>query len=308
MCFSKAPLWLRAGARVYRDPKLRRGLDGTDQSTPGHITDLLTDAGIEYIRAGKQQPFLLWMAYNAPHVPWYADTRYRQRYEGKDQRAIAPPNHPKKSKDFDWIGYYSVITHLDEAIGRLIAELERAGLWENTVIFFLGDNGYMAGTKNVNGKVVPWEESLRVPYAAAGGMVKKGLKLDAPVASVDLTATWLDLAGVKPAYPLAGRSLKSYLTSGKGTFQHAFSVWDDGRLGALAVNIAIEPYRVVRGREHKLIVWESKKQSLYNWKKDPGEERDLVDDTASAGVAKKLREVLRARLIATSDRALAWLG
>ncbi|MEO7653342.1 MAG: sulfatase-like hydrolase/transferase, partial [Bryobacteraceae bacterium] len=56
--FSKAPLWLRAGASVYRDPKLRRGLDGADQTTPGHITDLFTDAGIEYIRTAKQ-PFLL---------------------------------------------------------------------------------------------------------------------------------------------------------------------------------------------------------------------------------------------------------
>jgi arylsulfatase A-like enzyme len=304
--FAKAPLWLRGGASQYRDPRLRRGLDGTDETVPGHITDLLTDAALDYLKS-PQQPFLLWMAYNAPHVPWYAAERYRQRYEGKNQREIAPPGHPKNSDDFDWITYYSVIAHLDEAIGRLIAGLERAGLWNNTVVFFLGDNGYMAGTKHWNGKVVPWEESVRVPFAAAGAMVNSGLRLDAPVASVDLPATWLDLAGATPAYRLAGRSIRNDLTGGKSAFQAAFSTWDDGRPEALAVRRTVEPYRLVRTRQHKLIVWESGRQALYDWKADPGEENDLIAKPEHAKTARELRKMLLARMQETGDHARKWL-
>jgi len=124
--FAEAPLWLAPGASPYVDPLLRRGFGGKDQKTPGHITDLFTDAAIECLRR-LRQPFLLWLAYNAPHTPWYADDKYRKLYTGRGEQ-LAPPAHPKGGAKFDWESYYAVITHLDEAIGRLIAELERSGL------------------------------------------------------------------------------------------------------------------------------------------------------------------------------------
>jgi arylsulfatase A-like enzyme len=302
--FAKAPLWLPGGSSQYRNPpQISRGLDGKPGPVEGHITDLWADTACEYL-SGARQPFLMWLAFNAPHTPWYAADKYRARYEGK--RDLAPPSHPPGGKEFDWISYYSVITHLDEAIGRVIERLEQSKLWENTLIFFVGDNGYMCGTKGLSGKVVPWEESIRVPFFASGGLVNRAVKLDMPAASVDLPATWLDYAGVKPAYKLAGRSLKSVLTSGKPDRDEAFVTWADGRPGALAGGRQHNPYRLVRTRTHKLIRWESGKEELYDHSADPGETRNLIGIAAQRKMAEDLRSRLTARMKATGDPALKW--
>jgi arylsulfatase A-like enzyme len=304
--FSKAPLWLRGGGSPYRNPSLRRGFGGGNETVEGHITDLFTDAAIEYVNsAGK--PFLLWLTYNAPHTPWFADAKYRVPYEGKTAAAIAPPFHPAGGSNFDWPTYYSVITHLDEAVGRLVAGMEKGGLWENTILFFIGDNGFMCGTRGWNGKVVPWEESVRVPFFAAGGPVARGVRCPDPVSSVDVTSTWLDLAGVTPAYPLAGRSLRSYLASGRGNIDEGFSVWADGRVEALAVRRAVEPYRLVRTRTHKYILWESKKEALFALS-DNAEANDLGSKPADRKLRSELRNRLEARMKRTEDPARRWLG
>jgi arylsulfatase A-like enzyme len=304
--FAQAPLWLAPAASPYQDPMLRRGFEGPEQKTPGHITDLFTDAAIEAVR-GARQPFLLWLAYNAPHTPWYADDKYRKPYAGRGEQ-LAPPAHPKGGAKFDWETYYAVITHLDEAVGRLVAEVEKAGLWENTLIVFLGDNGYLCGTKGLQGKVHAWEESIRVPYFASGGLVRARGKLDAPVASIDLPATFLDYAGVRPAYALAGRSLREEIERGRSRREAAFAVWNDGRPEALVVRRAVEPYRVARTRTRKYILWESKKQALFDLRADPAEENNLAGDARHAATLGRMRALLEQRMKETADPARAWLG
>jgi arylsulfatase A-like enzyme len=308
--FTRAPLWLRGGASPYRDPQLSRGLDGKPEVVPGHITDLFSAAAIEVVQAAARpgsQPFFLWLAYNAPHTPWYAAFQYREAYQNKEVASLAPPAHPKSARPFDWATYYSVITHLDEAVGRVVAEIDRAGLWDSTYVFFIGDNGFMCGTKGENGKVVPWEESVRVPFIAAGGKLRRGVKSDSPVSSIDLPATWMELAGVRPAYRLSGRSLSGLLKTGKGGPDEGFVSWVDGRPEALAVNRAVEPYRLVRSRTHKLIVWESGRQALYDYRSDPGEEHDLAQRPESAKTMAKLRGLLTARMKETKDPAITWV-
>lgn len=294
---ASAPLWLPGGSSKYIDPVLRRG-DEAPRAEPEHITDLFTDAAINVVRSAKQ-PYFLWLAYNAPHTPWQADEKYRKPYAAP----IPPPRHPPSERKFDWATYYAVITHLDEAIGRLLDKID----WSNTIVFFVGDNGYLCGTKGLSGKVYAWEESVRVPCAVAGGPVRSGLRIDEPIASVDFPATWLDLAGIKPTHPLAGRSLRRALTSGKGAPEEAFVVWDDGRPEALTVRRAVEPYRQVRTRRYKLIVWESKKQALYDHVEDLGEEHNLIDDPRHAALARELRARLERRMRDTGDHASCWL-
>ena len=304
--FVKAPLWLRGGASPYREPLLLRGFGAPAERVSGHITDLLTDAAVDYIATAKR-PFLLWLAYNAPHTPWYADERFLAPYAGRND-TIAPPAHPRGGPPFDWATYYAVITHLDEAVGRVVSAIEKSGRWQNTLIVFLGDNGYLCGTKGLQGKVEPWEESIRVPYFASGGIVRARAKIDAPVASVDLPATFLDYAGVRAARPLAGTSLRRELETGQSKRRAAFAVWNDGRPEALAVRRSVEPYRVVRTRAHKYILWQSGREALFDLSSDPGEERSLASDSARASLRRELREHLVRRMRNTADPALAWLS
>ena len=305
--FANAPLWLKGGSSKYIDPVLVRGVSGKPEPEKGHITHLFTDEAVKYVRDAKN-PFFLWLAYNAPHGPLYASDKFARMYAGKADKDIFPPDHPKDSKPIKWSTYYAVISELDDQVGRLITELEKSGKWDNTVVVFLGDNGMMCGTKGLGGKVVPWEQSVRVPFIAAGGPVKAGVRHEDPAASIDLPATWMDFAGVKPARQLSGRSLKSLLTTGKGGPTDAFAVWDDGRVEALTIKQAVEPYREVRTRKAKLIVWESRKQALYDVVNDPGETRNLLDDPAHQAVLKDLRGRLTARMRATGDHAISWLG
>jgi len=166
----------------------------------------------------------------------------------------------------------------------------------------------MCGTKGLQGKVYPWEESIRVPYFASGGVVRARGKLDAPVASIDLPATFLDYAGVRPAYALAGRSLRPELEQGRSKREAAFAAWNDPRPEALVIRRAVEPYRVVRTRTDKYILWESKKQALFDLRTDPGEENNLIEDARQAKVLARMGQLLAERMKDTADPARAWLA
>ncbi len=305
--FTNAPLWLRGGGSKYVDPVLRRGLEGQDQETRGHITDLFTDAAVDVIEtAPKDKPYFLWLSYNAPHTPWTAVEPYKTRYA---VRAAPPPAPPAGGKPFDWATYYAVISHMDAGIGRVITAIENAGQWDDTLIFFVGDNGYLCGTKGLNGKVHPWEESVRVPFLASGGMVRARGKQSAPVCSIDAPATWLDFAGVQPAYSLAGVSLREELSKGTSHHEHGFAVWNDGRPEGLAIRVAVEPYRLVRTRYYKYILWQSKRDALYEVDKDLAEARNLAEKPSALHkqVIAEMRGALEERMEKTSDPALAWM-
>jgi arylsulfatase A-like enzyme len=301
--FSEAPAWFPEGSMRYLDPRLRMGLQDASEPRTGHVNELLTNAGIGFIRQ-KDKPFFLWMSYNAPHTPWHAPPEYLDRHRD----AQPPPGHPPSAKKFDWQTYYAVISHLDFHIGRLLDELDRSGQADNTYVVFLGDNGYLCGAKGLNGKVHPWEPSLRVPFLFAGPGVQKGAVSEAMATSVDLPATWLELAGINPDRPLAGRSLVKELRTGRGGPSEGFSVWDDGRVGALAIRVAVQPYRTVRKGEHKLILWNDGREALFNVVQDPAEENDFVKSPSSTGVLKDLRAALRRRMKQTNDPALTWPG
>lgn len=309
--FAKAPLWLRGGGSKYVDPMLRRGLDGKDEETKGHITELLTDAAVNVVeKAAKDKPYFLWLTYNAPHTPWTAVEPYKSMYAGK---AVPPPVHPKDAKEFDWATYYAVISHLDANVGKVIAAIEKAGQWDNTLIFFIGDNGFLCGTKGLSGKVYPWEESVRVPYIVSGGPVKAKGKMDTPVCSIDAPATWLDYAGVKPAYKLSGKTLREELTTGSlgsSAHEHGFSTWNDPRPEGLAVRVAVEPYRLIRTRFYKYILWSSKKDALFEPDKDPGETKNLAVNPTKLHkqVIAEMRGALEERMVETGDPARAWMG
>ncbi|MBM3740418.1 MAG: hypothetical protein FJW39_32085 [Acidobacteria bacterium] len=330
--FTKAPVWLQPAATDYMDPQLRQGLDATaDTKTPGHVTEIFTNAAVEVIQQARQ-PYLLWLTYNAPHTPWTASEQYLQLYKGRNA-GLAPPAHPKtqpaaqtgstpkkgggKKKGanvlrpdggYDWETYYAVISELDAHIGRVVDAIEKSGQWNNTLILFIGDNGYLCGSKGLQGKVYPWEESIRIPFMASGGVVPRPGKSTAPAASVDVPATMLDYAGIRPGHKLSGTSLRGAIAGGKFARTASYSSWNDGRVEALFAGYAVEPYRVIRTSSEKYIVWESKKEALYDLKTDPFEEKNLVSDAAHAALLKRMKGQLRTRMKETSDPAAAWLA
>jgi arylsulfatase A-like enzyme len=147
-----------------------------------HLTDAITRESIDFIRKNKEKPFFLMAAYNAPHTPLQAPDSYVKMF--KDE-----PDPVKRV-------YCAMIKQLDDAIGRLLDEMESLELLENTLIFFLSDNGgatYTLTTDNGplrGGKITDFEGGIHVPFFMSWeGRLDKGKRHDAPVSAMDIFTT-----------------------------------------------------------------------------------------------------------------------
>jgi arylsulfatase A-like enzyme len=307
--FTDVRVWMPGGGGPYRNPPLARGPARALQVYEGYTQEIFADDAIAFLKsdAATEKPFFFWLAFTAPHAPHQSNPeRIAQLYAGKTNADLLPPNFPKDVKTGPWQIYYEAVSHLDEQIGRLLATLEARKLADKTVVVFLGDNGYMMGERGWNGKVIPYEGSIRVPLIirAPGIATIKGAN-DAPVSSLDLPPTFLKLAGITPPPKWVGRDLTALLRGKKEHgIQEAVCEWADnqspqfGHLG----------YRLVRTPTHKLIVWEKpdKLSELYDLAADPRETKNLIDDAASARSRDDLRQRLQAWMEKTDDPARQW--
>jgi arylsulfatase A-like enzyme len=271
---------------------------------------------VRFLRGKEAQagPFLLWLGYTAPHFPYEPNPqRIDDLYAGRSEQDLRPPGFPRDVPANDWRHYDAAVSLLDEQLGRVLATLRETGLADRTVVVLLGDNGYMMGERGIggpgsgaNGKVVPYESSLRVPFLMTGPGLPKGLASDLPVSSLDLPPTLLSLGGVQIPDSWLGRDLTAAL-AGKTELREAFSEWSDEEspaFGKLA-------FRAVRTPAHKLILWKDPARGiggaeLYDLKADPAEAHNLVDDPAAQEVLRDLRSRLQAWMRQNGDPALAW--
>lgn len=181
----------------------------------GHATDLFSDWAAEYLRErakSKDQPFFLYLAYNAPHFPieppaeWLAKVKQR-----------APQLDEKRAKNV------AFVEHLDAGIGRVLAALQESGLAESTVVVFAADNGGSLPHAQNNdpwrgGKQDHYDGGLRVPFMVRWpAQIKAGSRSDYAGLNFDLFPTFLELAGAKPAADLDAISLVPVLKGGNIT-------------------------------------------------------------------------------------------
>ena len=110
----------------FNNDKLENIKENEGDKRIKHNTDISTDDAIKFIQRNKENPFFLYLAYDAPHEPY-----------NMEETAW----YDEEEWDMNTKRYASLVTHMDQAIGRLVAELDRLGLRENTVIIFASDNG-----------------------------------------------------------------------------------------------------------------------------------------------------------------------
>ncbi|HEX5720423.1 MAG TPA: sulfatase-like hydrolase/transferase [Thermoanaerobaculia bacterium] len=311
--FDEARTWLPGGSADYRDPELVHGHSGEHEVVEGFTQEIFADDAVDFLRGKDAQagPFLLWLGFTAPHFPNDPNPeRIAALYAGRSDEELLPPGFPRDVPANDWRHYNESVSHLDEQLGRVLAALQETGLAERTVVVLLGDNGYMMGERGVggpgskaNGKQVPYESSLRVPFILSGPGLPRALASDLPVSSLDLPPTLLSLAGLPAPESWPGRDLLAAL-DGKLEVREAFAEWSDEkseRFGGLA-------YRVVRTPTHKLVVWKNpaRGEELYDLVADPAEARNLVAEPAAGEVLRDLRFRLLAWMQRNGDPALAW--
>ena len=178
--------------------------DGTKEiDPPGHATDLFTGWAVDYLdeRAKAGGPFLLYLAYNAPHDPLQPPADWLAKVTARE------PGLPAARAKL-----VALIEHMDDGIGNVLAALDRTGLAKNTVVIFTSDNGGVTGYGANNG---PWrsgkqhvyEGGLRVPGVVRWpGVVKSGSRTDRLTLTMDIFPTVCGVAGVEPPKGIDGVS------------------------------------------------------------------------------------------------------
>ncbi|MEQ1839765.1 MAG: sulfatase-like hydrolase/transferase [Verrucomicrobiales bacterium] len=266
-------------------------LNGEVIEPEGHATELFTQWAADYLkgRSGKKdEPFLLYLAYNAPHFPieppadWLAKVKLR-----------APEIEEKRAANV------AFVEHLDHSIGEVLKSLDESGLRESTLVIFTADNGGSLphGQNNDpwrDGKQSHYDGGLRVPFMARWpGHIAPGSKSDYAGQVFDLFPTFLELAGATATDPAAldAVSLVSVL---KGETNPAprdlYFVRREGGKTYGGKNYEA----LIRG-EWKLLQNDPYSPlELYNLKNDPGETTNLA--TKAPKVFNELSAALAARI------------
>ncbi|HEY7913034.1 MAG TPA: sulfatase-like hydrolase/transferase [Blastocatellia bacterium] len=171
----------------------------------GYLTDLFTDRAVDFIkRQSPDKPFLLSLHYNAPHWPW--ETRDDEEEAHRIENIAHLDGGSVKT-------YRTMIEHMDEGIGRVLAALDETGARENTLVVFTSDNGgeRFSDTYPLMGKKMDLlEGGIRVPYIVRWpARLPAGETYDRLAIGMDWTATFIAAAGTSadPDYPLDGVDL-----------------------------------------------------------------------------------------------------
>ena len=197
--------------------------NGQPQKVDRYLTDVFGDAAIRFIEQKSDKPFFLYLSFNAPHGPLQAPEAYLKRFEnvrGTPMGIKSPYTgqfeaHPRRI-------YAAMVSSLDDVIGRILQALRDNGMEENTLIYFLSDNGGpIYDTAASNGplrgmKGYLSEGGIRVPFAMQWkGTVPSRQTIHTPVSSLDLLPTSLAAAGALVPEPLDGINLLPLLVKGE---------------------------------------------------------------------------------------------
>ena len=334
--FDEVRMWMPHGADKYVNAELAHGKSEKINETPGHVSDLFTTDAVAFLkdqaRSGAQQPFFMWLAYTEPHSPMKpVPERCCEPYKTLSAEHTPPGFPPDERAGDSWAKYYSAITHLDEQCGIVLKTLAESGLADNTVVVYLSDNGWLMGSHGYYGKMVPMEESVRVPLIikAPPALQKWTGISDALVASTDLTATWLAIAGVTVPPDCPGESMLPLLASPapKPAFRDDLFCEFEDEITAPGYafrsirtqdwKYILRPHRAGKAfkkmeekfeeaaeekRTHKAPVMDE--EQLFDLKNDPFEFHDLIHDPAAKEALRIMRLRLEGWMRRTDDPAL----
>ena len=226
-----------------------------------YTTDAYADRAVDWIDRNKSKPMFLYLPFNAQHAPLQAPQKYLDRF----------PNITDEKRKL----FAAMMSAMDDAVGRVMDRVREIGQEENTLYFFIGDNGGPTqSTTSKNGglrgfKSTTYEGGPRVPFFAQWkGKLPAGKTYESPVQNLDVLPTIITAAGgqVDPAWKLDGVDLMPFLTGAKKSRPHETLYWRFGKQWA------------VRQRDMKLVVANggSGQPELYDLAADFAESKDLA--------------------------------
>lgn len=186
--------------------------------------------------------------------------------------------------------YYRLATEVDATCGRVLAELKKQGLLDNTLVIFVGDNGYFHGEHGLADKWYPHQESIRVPLIVRDPRLapaKRGGTNDDFTLNVDLAPTILAAAGIKAPATMQGRDVAPlYLSAGKPAWRDEF-FYEHATIGSVE---RIPSSEALVRKDWKYFYWpDFKLEQLFHVAADPFEENDLAGDPEQAARLAEMR-------------------
>lgn len=267
----------------------------------------------------REEPFCLSVSFKAPHEldgnpPTYpVQERYKELYRNVaiPEPVTAAPNYWESFPDFfrtnqniareRWIpllstselrqetvrNYYRLITGVDEVVGKIVSQLKELHIEENTIIVFMGDNGFSLGEHGLEGKWFGFEESIRVPLLIYVPGVNNSLKNRRPTniaLNIDIAPTLLGFAGVTPPKAMQGVDLLGVLTKripSRNDFFYEHTFLGSPRLPKVEGVVGKE-FKYMKYTEHGY-------EELYHTARDPHETTNLAQDSRYHTKLKQLR-------------------
>ena len=278
-----------------------------------YLTEDLTDLALDFIRREKTGPFCVYLAHKAPHQPFSPPPALRSLYADADVNQTLPPEyhpwiHMKEGSYYygvmgrlgeKYLDYHRVITAMDQQIGRVLSELDRLGIAENTIVVYASDNGYFWGEKELIDKRFPYEESTRIPLIVRyPGKIRHPGRVSGEMAlSIDVAPTLVEMAGLPVPGTMQGLSLATVLA---------------GKSIRLRDSIHMEhfkdfPYSVPEWdavRTDRFLYVQSKSDKgpeLFDIQKDPRTMRNLIAAPEGKRVLPELEALMRGYLRKKAD-------
>ncbi|MDA7560000.1 sulfatase [bacterium] len=325
------------GQGTYFDPELN--LNGSRKSFKGYTTDILADQALEWLKTRTDEdPFLLYLSFKAVHYPFQPAPRHHGRYEDKaidypmtmantesnyqtqsnwirerrygihgiDHMETGPlDKDPVPSFDDLYHRYCETVHGLDENIGRVLDYLDSSNLMENTIVVYLGDNGFALGEHGFYDKRDAFEESIRIPMLAmAPGLIKPGSKIDAMMLNMDLAPSLLEAANIniQKSMKLDGQSALPWLRGETIPWRDhiLYEYHWEWNFPATPTTLAI------RGDRYKYIyyhgVWD--RNGFYDLETDPNERVNLINIPAYQEQILSMRSQLFQELDASGGLVL----
>lgn len=263
-----------AGSRGYYPDQKETDSERTlrRNNVPEKLTEYISDAigndAATFIRkAPADKPLFMYVAFNCPHSPMQAKEGYEDRFSSlanKKRRTLA-----------------AMQTSLDENVGKIVQALKDRDELDNTLIWFVNDNGagtYWAFDNGIlrGKKGSLFDGGIKVAFFATWpkGGITTGKRMEHPMSSLDISATSLAAAGIPVDQELEGVNLLPYLKTPEASYPNRTLCWRQGNIGA------------IQSGGWKLILADQKPLLLVDLKKDPGEKVNLA--TSSPEKAKEL--------------------
>jgi len=251
-----------------------------------YLTFALARETCSFIEQNKRQPFFIYAAFNAPHTPLQAPREYIERFR---HLGVIESPFPHKGVRFRRQVYAAMVSALDDAVGQILDQLKTSGVYENTLVYFMSDNGATELYGGSNGKMRGekgdlYEGGVKVPFMLQWpAQLKGGRVFDSPVSSLDLLPTSVAAAGGDPANAKAGldgRDLLPCLAGDASDTPHSALYW---RLLYMAdyysINFSGKTVYALQEWPWKLVYNKDRGGlQLFNLADDPGETKNRNED------------------------------